>query len=156
MKKAVLALLASVLCAPALWAVSGDVMAPIRQFIDGFNKGDTTSGFAAYAKGPTSIIDEFAPFHWIGPEAAHAWADGYDKHTKASGVTDGNVQYGSATRTEIEGDAAYVIVPCTYLYKENGKSMTEKGQMTFVLSSQDGAWKISSWTWTGETPHAAK
>jgi hypothetical protein len=31
------------------------------------------------------------------------------------------VKYGAPTRTEIEGDAAYVIIPTTYLYKERGK-----------------------------------
>ena len=156
MKKVILAVLASILWVPALWAASGDVMAPIRQFIDGFNKGDTASGFAAYATGDVSITDEFAPFHWAGPDAAHAWAEAYDKHVKATGVTHGGVKYGSPARSETEGDLAYVVIPATYSYKEHGRSMTEKGQMTFVLHSQGGAWKISGWTWTGEQPHAAR
>lgn len=37
-----------------------------RQFIDGFNKGDTKSAFAAC---DISIIDEFAPHLWTGPNA---------------------------------------------------------------------------------------
>jgi hypothetical protein len=156
MKKAMLAVLASVLWVPALWAASSDVMAPIRQFIDGFNTGDTKSAFAAYAKGDIIIIDEFTPYHWSGPDAAHAWADGYEKHATATGVTDGSVKYGSPTRTEIEGDSAYVILPATYLYKEHGKPMVEKAQLTVVLRSEGGTWKISGWTWTGEKPHAAK
>lgn len=156
MKKLMLAVLALVVMVPALWAAAGDVMVPIRQFIDGFNTGDTKSGFAAYATGDIGITDEFAPFHWSGPNAAHAWADGYDKHANASGVTDGVVKYGEPTRTETEGNLAYVVIPTTYLYKEHGQPMTESGQMTFVLRSQGGAWKISSWTWTGEKPHSPK
>ena len=47
MKKAILATLATVLLVPAaLAATPGDVTAPIRQFIDGFNSGDTASAFA--------------------------------------------------------------------------------------------------------------
>jgi len=156
MKKLMLAVLALVVMVPALWAAAGDVMVPIRQFIDGFNTGDTKSGFAAYATGDIGITDEFAPFHWSGPNAAHAWADGYDKHANASGVTDGVVKYGEPTRTETEGNLAYVVIPTTYLYKEHGQPMNESGQMTFVLRSQGGAWKISSWTWTGEKPHSPK
>ncbi len=156
MKKVVLVVLASVLWVPALWAAAGDVMAPIRQFIDGFNSGDTNSGFAAYATGDIQIIDEFAPYHWTGRKAAHTWADGYDKHAKATGVTGGSVKYGEPTRTEMEGDLAYVVIPTTYVYKEHGQPMKENGQMTFVLRSQAGAWKISGWTWTGEKPHPAK
>ncbi len=156
MKKVMLAVLASVLVVPALWAAAGDVMVPIRQFIDSFNTGDTKSGYAAYAMGDIAIVDEFAPYHWTGPNAAHAWAAGYDKHAKATGVTDGTVKYAEPTRTEMEGALAYVVIPTTYLYKEHGQPMAENGQMTFVLHSQAGAWKISGWTWTGEKPHPAK
>jgi hypothetical protein len=156
MKKVVLAVLTCVLAVPVMWAASGDTMAPIRQFIDGFNTGDTKSGFAAYATGDISITDEFAPFHWSGPDAAHSWAAGYDKHAQATGVTDGSVKYGEPTRTEMQGDLAYVIVPTTYLYKEHGQPMRESGQMTFVLRLQSGTWKIAGWTWTGEKPHPAR
>jgi hypothetical protein len=131
-------------------------MAPIRQFMDGFNTGDTKSGFAAYATGDISITDEFAPFHWSGPDAAHAWAAAYDKHAQATGVADGSVKYGEPTRTEMQGDLAYVIVPTTYRYKEHGQPMIESGQMTFVLRLQSGTWKIAGWTWTGEKPHPQK
>ena len=48
MKKAFLALLASFLLAGnAIATPPEDVMVPIRQFVDGFNKGDTASAYAA-------------------------------------------------------------------------------------------------------------
>ena len=137
-------------------AAGGDVTAPIHQFIDGFNKGDTKSAFAAYASGDIVIIDEFAPHRWVGPQAAQEWAADYDKHAQATGVTDGIVKYGAPTRTEIEGKVAYVIVPTFYNYKEHGKATTEKGQMTFVLNEEGGGWTIRGWTWSGEKPHPAK
>ena len=49
MRKLTLALLVSILVVPVLSAAAADVTAPIRQFIDGFNKGDTNSAYAAYA-----------------------------------------------------------------------------------------------------------
>jgi ketosteroid isomerase-like protein len=157
MRKSVLALLASVLYIPVAFAASkDDVAAPIRQFIDGFNKGDTALANATYAKGDIAIMDEFAPHYWSGPHAAQDWAAAYGKHAQATGVTDGKVIYSAPTRTDIEGDLAYVIVPTEYLYKEHGKPMDEKGQITAVLHKEDGAWKIRAWTWSGEKPHAAK
>jgi hypothetical protein len=137
-------------------AAGEDVTVPIHQFIDGFNNGDTKSAFAAYASGDIVIIDEFAPHRWVGPHAAQEWAADYDKHAQATGVTDGIVKYGAPTRTEIEGKVAYVIVPTVYSYKEHGKGVAEKGQMTFVLKDEAGGWKISGWTWSGEKPHRAK
>jgi len=80
----------------------------------------------------------------------------YDKHAQATGVTDGMVTYGKPTRTEVDGDVAYVVMPTVYSYKEHGKPLREEGQMTVVLNREAGVWKIRSWTWTGAKPHAAK
>jgi len=136
--------------------VTAGVTAPIHQFIDGFNSGDVKSAYAAYASGDVVIVDEFAPHRWMGPNAAQDWAADFDKATKAAGVTDATVKYGAPTRTVVGTDGAYVVIPTVYNYKEHGKAMTETGQMTFVLHSENGAWKISSWTWTGTKPHAVK
>lgn len=157
MKVACLLMVAAVLCSPAAFAAApADVTKPIHQFIDGFNSGDVKSAYAAYAAGDINIIDEFAPHRWTGLQAAHQWAADYDKHAKATGVSDGQVKYDAPTRTEIEGDLAYVIVPTVYLYKEHGKPMAEEGQMTFVLHAEAGGWEIRAWTWSGVKPHPAK
>lgn len=157
MRNAVLALLTNVLWVSVAFAAAGDdVAAPLRHFIDAFNKGDTASAYATYAKGEISIVDEFAPHRWSGTHAAQDWAAAYDKHAQATGVSDGQVKYGTPTRVEVEGELAYVILPTEYLYKEHGKQMDEKGQVTAVLHKEDGAWKIRAWTWSGEKPHLAK
>ena len=142
--------------AAAAAGADADVAAPIHQFIDGFNKGDTKSAYAAYASGSITIIDEFAPHLWTGPNAAHAWAAAYDKHAQATGVSDGSVKYGEVTRTEVEGNLAYVIIPTVYSYKEHGKPTTEEAHMAFVLDRASGSWKIRAWCWTGTPPHAPK
>jgi hypothetical protein len=157
MRKTILAVLASMFLFPVgLAASGGDVTSPIRQFIDGFNRGDTKAAFASYAKGNIMIVDEFAPHRWYGPNASQEWAAEYDKHAQATGVSDGQVTYDAPTRTEIDGNAAYVIVPTVYLYKDHGQATKEEGQMTFVLHGEAGGWKISAWTWSGVKPHPAR
>jgi ketosteroid isomerase-like protein len=131
------------------------VAAPIRQFIDAFNSGDTKAAFATYASGSIVIVDEFAPHRWTGPHAPQEWIADYDKHAKATGVTDGRVTYSAPIRTEIEDDLAYVVMPTVYLYKEHGKPLVEEGQITVILHKQAGIWKMSSWTWAGVKPHPA-
>src|ERR1041385_6137754 len=104
MKTAILSFVTIILicvCTTAVYAA--DVTSPIHQFIDGFNTGDVKSAYAAYANGDIVIVDEFAPHIWRGPHAAQDWAADYDKHAKASGVSDGSVKYGAPTRTEVEG-----------------------------------------------------
>jgi ketosteroid isomerase-like protein len=155
MKQVAIALLSIVFCAPAtVLAGQDDVSAPVRQFIDGFNAGNLP--FAAYASGVITIVDEFAPHVWTGTDAAHQWADAYDKHAQATGVTDAKVTYGKPTRTEVDGDVAYLVMPVIYLYKEHGEPLREEGQLTVVLNHEADGWKIRSWTWTGVKPHPAK
>jgi hypothetical protein len=126
MKQAVVALLTIVLCAPAaILADQDDVSAPVRQFIDGFNTGNVP--FAAFATGVITIVDEFAPHIWTGTDAAHQWADAYDKHAQATGVTEGKVTYGKSTRTEVDGDVAYLVMPVIYLYKEHWETIARRG-----------------------------
>jgi ketosteroid isomerase-like protein len=157
MKTTIAALIASLLLAsPVLAATPAELTAPIHQFIDGFNTGDTKSAYAAYAPGNITIIDEFAPHIWTGPNGAHAWAAQYDKHAAATGVTDGSVWLGEPTRIEVEGNEAYVICPTVYNYKENGQPTAEEGQMTYVLNKISAGWKIRAWTWSGVKPHPAK
>lgn len=157
MKHTIIALLTLVFCAPTVIPATGDDPAgPVRQFIDGFNSGDVQSAFATYATGTITIVDEFAPHIWSGPNAAHEWADAYNKHAQATGVTDGKVTYGKPTRIEEVADAAYVVIPTVYLYKEHGKPIKEEGQVTAVLNRESGAWKIRGWTWTGVKPHPAR
>jgi ketosteroid isomerase-like protein len=72
------------------------------------------------------------------------------------GVPDGIVKYGVPTRSEIEGDVAYVILPTSYRYKQHGRPFAEERPMTFVLHAEAGGWKISNWTWYGVKPHAVK
>lgn len=157
MKRAGLVFVAMLLAFPVFGAANPkDVTVPIHQFIDGFNTGDTKSAYAAYAGGEVVIVDEFAPHLWIGTHAAQDWAADYEKHAQATGVSDGSVKYGAPTRTEVEGDVAYVVIPTVYNYKEHGKAQTEDGQMTFVLHAENDTWKIAQWTWTGRNPHPAK
>jgi hypothetical protein len=147
----------SILLVPSfVSAATPDVTAPIRQFIDGFNTGDTKSAYAAYSTGDITIVDEFAPHRWLGPHAPQDWAADYEKHSMATGVDSGIVTYRAPTRIETENDSAYVIVPTTYLYKEHGQPMAEEGQMTFVLHAEAVGWKIQGWTWSGVMPHPAK
>ncbi len=149
-------------CAGILLAMGGgqalaqNVNAPIHQLLDGFNSGDMKAVSASYATGDLSITDEVAPFHWSGQHAGDAWGADLEKHDKAAGITDAKVEYSAPSRTEIEGDAAYVVVPVVYVYKEKGAPMNEEAHMTFVLRREAGTWKIAGWVWTGNKPQPAK
>jgi ketosteroid isomerase-like protein len=125
-----------------------DVMAVVRQFVDGFNKGDVKTAVAACAE-QASIIDEFPPYEWHGMGACSKWADDYDADAKKNGITDGSVRLGKPRHIDIAGDQAYVVVPANYTYKQRGKLVREIGSMlTLALQKGAAGWRITAWAWT--------
>ena len=92
------------------------------------------------------------PFLWRGAEALKTWAADLERDAKKHGITDQKVSIGSATRVEMDGDNAYVIVPAVYTFKQTGVAMRESAQMTFSLKKGAAGWLIHGWTWTGPKP----
>jgi len=133
---------------PAFAAEKDDVMASVKQFVDGFNNGNVKSALAACAE-QTSIVDELPPHEWHGPGACAVWAKDFDADAKKNGVTDGKVTLGKPRHVDIAGDRAYVVVPTTYAYKLNGKPMKETGSMlTIALQKGASGWLMTGWAWT--------
>ena len=124
-----------------------DVMMPIHQFVDGFNKGDAKSALAACAE-ETSIIDEFPPHEWHGAGACAKWADDYVANAKKDGITDGVVTLGKPRHVDVTGDHAYVVIPTNYTFKQNGKAKKEtKAAFSFALHKGAAGWRITGWSW---------
>lgn len=133
-----------------------ELMAPIQKFIDSFNKGDAAAAAATHAEGADlTITDEVAPYLWRGAKAFQAWSADLESDAKKNGITDAMVTLGVPTRTERNGDQAYVVVPAVYAFKQRGAAMREAAQMTFVLSKGATGWLIHAWTWTGPKPQPA-
>ena len=151
------ALVTIALAAPArAQTADADVMAPIQKFVDSFNKGDAAAAAATHAPGADlTIIDEVAPYLWRGAKAFQSWSGDLDSDAKKNGVSDQNVTLSAPTRTERNGDQAYVIVPAVYSFKQRGAEMRGAAQMTFVLKRGASGWLIHAWTWTGPRPSAS-
>ena len=149
MRKTLFALaVAALVAGPVAANERTDVMVPVRQFIDGFNKGDVKTAVAACAE-QTSIIDEFPPHEWHGPGACANWANDFDADAKKNGITDGKVTLGNPRHVDITADRAYVVVPADYAYKQKGKAVKESGSLlTLALQKGAAGWRITGWSWT--------
>src|SRR6187397_119770 len=130
--------------------------APITKFVDAFNKGDMAGAAAPHAAGADLvIIDEVSPYLWRGAKALQTWAADLEADAKKKGITDQKVTISAATRVESTADAAYVVVPAIYTFKEKGVAMSETAQFTFSLQKGASGWLIHGWTWTGPKPKKA-
>ena len=140
--------------APA-FAADPAVEAPIKAFVDSFNKGDT-AGAAATMAPRVSIVDEVAPFQWRGPDAFARWGASLAADSKARGYSNESVTLGTPSRELVSGVNAYVIAPATYAFTQKGVKMAEVSQITFTLMKIDTGWKITGWTWTGPEASVVK
>ncbi len=148
MHRILVALSLALLAAPPLAASDETaVMAPVRQFVSAFNKGDTKTVLAVCSD-VTSIIDEFPPYEWHGAGACSTWLNDYDADAKRNGITDGIVTLGHPRHIDITKDRAYVVLPVSYTMRIRGKRAKETGSI-FVISLQKGAadWRITGWAW---------
>lgn len=147
MKRVIVLAAAAALCLSGAAQAESAVEKPVRLMMEGFNKGDVAAVRALHTPDPT-IIDETHPFLWTGPKAFDVWIAQLAKNEAAEGKSDGQVWFGAPTRQTVHGRTAYVIAPCTYTFKQKGRTMREVGTITFVLSKLGKEWKIASWTWT--------
>jgi len=123
------------------------VLAPIRQFVDGFNKGDSKVMLAVCAD-QTSILDEFPPHEWHGPGACAKWGSDFEADAKKNGITDGVVTLSKPSHVDITADRAYVVIPANYTYKQKGKPVSEAGSIiTLTLQKVPAGWRITGWSW---------
>jgi ketosteroid isomerase-like protein len=141
------AIAAGLAMAPAAASDKTDVMAPVHQFVDSFNKGDAAKVVAACAP-QTAIVDEFPPHVWQGPGACSAWLKDYDLDSQKRVITDGFVKLGKPQHVDVSGDIAYIVVPANYTYREKGKKVTEAGSvLTLTMRKAATGWQITAWTW---------
>ena len=147
MRKLALALAAAFLIAgPVAADDKKDVMVPINQFVDAFNKGDAAA--TAACADETSIIDEFPPYEWHGSGACLKWMNDYDADAKKNGIADGFVTLGAPKHLDVSGDRAYVVIPSGYTFKMKGKQVKETGSaLTLALYKGEAGWRITGWAW---------
>lgn len=149
----ILAALALALATPAYADPGADATAALTAALDKFNGGDVPAFFAAHEDN-ASITDEFAPFYWSGPGTIQRWGEDYMKDAAKRGISDGHMAYGKPLHVESTADAAYIVLPTTYSFKQAGQKMAGVGSMTFVMHNGASGWKIANWTYSGAKPVA--
>lgn len=154
MRMTVLLLASSLLfAAPAQAGPTEDATAAVTNILDRFNGGDVEAFLQAHQANAV-VVDEFAPFVWTGSGSAQRWAGDYTRDAAARGISGGRVDYSAPIQANSDGATAYIVLPTTYRFTQNGRRMAGRGSMTFVMARDGADWKIASWTYSGATPVA--
>jgi len=135
--------------APGARAANADAATTITQFSAALHAGDDKAA-RTFLTTRTVILDDVAPYYWAGADAFDRWQADLARASAARGMSEEEAELGAPMRVEISGDHAYAILPATHTFKMKGQAMREAAQLTFALvRGAGGAWKITSWTWTG-------
>ena len=137
--------LQALLISQALASEQSDVMMPIQQFIDGFNKGDFKTAVAACAD-DASVIDDFPPHGWQG-RGCEKWADAFQALAKKDGITAARIASGKPRHIDVNEDHAYVVMPVTLYVDRGGKHKTLPSMFTAALHRDAGGWRMTGWAW---------
>ena len=123
-----------------------DVMVPVQQFVEGFNKSDVKMAETACAE-EALIIDDFPPHVWHGAGATSKWFKAYQAYAEANNMSEAVVTLDKPKHVDVTGADAYVVVPTTFRFKKKTEIVNETGVMTLVLHKAAQGWQITAWSW---------
>ncbi|MBV8300111.1 MAG: nuclear transport factor 2 family protein [Candidatus Eremiobacteraeota bacterium] len=118
----------------------------IAAFVAAANKGDEHAVAAAFAE-HAAIVYNVPPYRWIGAGEIKRFTADLARGRAQQAATDVVLTVNPNKAMFLGGSHAYVSVPATYAYKQQGRPVTEDGVLVFVLDKIAGAWKITSLTW---------
>jgi len=122
-----------------------DVMRPVREFVDSFNRGEMKTACA----NQSTIIDEFPPYLWQGATACADWSNDFDVFREKNGIVDPKITLGLGQYIDVAGDRAYVVVQAHLTFKQNGKRVSERDPLlTLSLQKVADTWRIAGWAWS--------
>ena len=138
------------LAGQALAADDSAIMTPVNGFIEATGKAADINRAASYWTANQSMVDEFAPYHWTGPNAVRNWWAGFLADSKKSGATDAVVVTTARPHILQTATHAYVVQPARVELKVKGKPVAINGLLTFALDRTKAGWKIASCAWSDQ------
>jgi len=91
------------------------------------------------------IVDNFAPYVFVGKDAAPRWDAGFRQH--AITAKDLKFSFGLAHDFERTGDRVFFVLPTTWQGAYKGRRFEEHGAWSFVLKNTAGQWRILAYAW---------
>ena len=95
----------------------------------------------------TTIVDEFAPYAWSGPDACVKWAAAFKAFAKQYKIANFKAAVLGTPFTDVSGTRAYMTARMSFHATMAGKPIPEEGTWTFVLTKAGGSWKITQQDW---------
>ena len=98
--------------------------------------------------GEVVIVDGFAPYRWLGPNAQGRWWDDAERWAKDLGVENEHLSFQGMLHWEVVGTRAYAVVSATLtITLGNADPITRPGILTYNFVKLGEEWKVEGQTW---------
>jgi hypothetical protein len=94
-----------------------------------------------------TVIDEFPPYSWRGPDACVRWATAFKAFITQAKLSAFQTTVAPMPFIDVSGNRAYMVAQVTFTAMMAGKRVPDVGTWTFVLVKSGTAWKITSLAW---------
>lgn len=121
-----------------------DMLVPVEKIARFIATGDEAC-LAAFATKDVVILENFAPYLFAGPDAVARWASGMREHARTLGGL--KHSFGAAQDFTSDGELAFFSLPTHWQGTTNGRPFQEDGGWSFLLVSENGAWRVKSYGW---------
>ena len=130
---------------PASGKPDAEMMAAAQRVASFIAAGGGTSLEGIFAERDVTIVENFAPFVFEGSDAVATWSKLMRAHL--DGITALRHHFGDAFDFSRSGDEVYFSLPTTWRGLNRGKPFSESGGWAFVLTREEGAWRVLAYGW---------
>jgi hypothetical protein len=121
------------------------MLAPCHAVARFIATADTALVDHAFASGPVTILEVFAPFLFEGRGAARAYIHAMRAHVAP--LTQMRYRFGRAQDFYVRGDLASFCLPTRWRGVSAGLPFTETGAWSFILTREEGVWRVRAYAW---------
>jgi len=120
----------------------GEPIEAVARFMETRDRSHLRGAFVT--RGAT-IVENFSPHVFSGPDGLRRWATGFLEHARSqSGL---RARFGRPQDMSVDDGRAFVTLPTTWSGRDGGRRFRETGAWTFVLERTRGRWRIAAYAW---------
>ncbi|MBS0394647.1 MAG: hypothetical protein JSR54_08470 [Proteobacteria bacterium] len=123
------------------------MMAPVAALAEYMRSPPPGRHPTMFAERSVTIVENFPPYLFVGPDAVPHWEAGFRAHLAAAKDSELKVEFGPPQDYSVTGKRVFFTLPTTWSGLSGGKRFVEHGAWSFVLVHVGAEWKVLGYGW---------